>query len=149
MEIDFDADGNLPPGIYEVTWAELAAHCDRNPHRRRLLSGLRRALEVLKFAGCRRVYLDGSFVTEKDVPSDFDGCWERAGMDLNRLYTADPVLLMFTNGRAAQKAKYFGELFPADSTEGNSGLTFLSFFQRDKDTGRDKGVLSLDLGSLR
>jgi len=145
---DFDADGNLPPGIYEVTWAELETHCARNPHRRRLLSGLRRALEVLKAAGCRRVYVDGSFMTSKEVPSDFDGCWERAGVDLMQLYVADPVLLTFRNRRAAQKVKYFGELFPADSRAESSGLTFLSFFQRDKDTGRDKGILSLDLGSL-
>lgn len=148
MKIDFDSEGNLPPGVYDVTWAELVAHCDRNPHRRRLLSGLRRALEVLKAAGCRRVYLDGSFVTNKEAPSDFDACWERAGMDLRKLYAADPVLLMFSNGRAAQKAKYFGEMFPADSNEGNSGLTFLRFFQRDKDSGQAKGILSLDLGGL-
>jgi hypothetical protein len=145
---DLDADGNLPPGIHLVSWPELEAHCGRNPHRRRLLSGLRRALEVLKAVGCRTAYVDGSFVTNKDVPPDFDGCWERAGMDLLKLKAMDPVLLMFVNRRAAQKAKYFGELFPADSVAAGSGLTFLNFFQRDKDTGRAKGILAVDLRSL-
>ena len=143
-----DADGNLPAGIHPVTWAELAAHCGLNPHRRRLLSGLRRAAEVLKSAGCSTLYVDGSFVTTKSAPSDFDGCWERAGVNLFRLLAADPVLLTFANRRLAQKTKYFGELFPADSVEGGSGLTFLNFFQRDKDTGLQKGILALDLGSL-
>ena len=69
-------------------------------------------------------------------------------MSLLTLQAADPVLLIFDNRRAAQKAKYFGELFPADMLEGGSGLTFLNFFQRDKDTGRAKGILAVDLGSL-
>ena len=146
---DLDTEGNLPPGIHSVTWAELEARCGSNPHRRRLLSGLRRAADVLTLVGCQTLYVDGSFVTGKEAPSDFDGCWERAGVDLlKRLQAADPVLLMFANRRAAQKAKYFGELFPADSVEGGSGDPFLNFFQRDKDTGRAKGILALDLWSL-
>jgi Family of unknown function (DUF6932) len=145
---DLDVDGNLPPGIHPVTWTELEVHCGSNPHRRRLLSGLHRAAEMLKIVGCRTLYVNGSFVTSKNVPSDFDGCWDRRGMDLLGLQSADPVLLTFANRRAAQKAKYFGELFPADLVEGGSGLTFLNFFQRDKDTGRPKGILALDLGSL-
>jgi hypothetical protein len=145
---DLDTDGNLPPGIHPVSWADIEVRCGSNPHRRYLLSGLRRAAEVLRVAGCKTIFVDGSFVTGKDVPSDFDGCWERAGMSLLTLQAADPVLLIFDNRRAAQKAKYFGELFPADMVEGGSGLTFLNFFQRDKDTGRAKGILALDLGSL-
>jgi hypothetical protein len=143
-----DADGNLPPGNHSVSWPELEAHCGQNPYRRRLLSGLHRAALVLKSVGCQRIYVDGSFVTNKSVPSDFDGCWERNGVNLFRLRAVDPVLLTFANRRAAQKAKYFGELFPADSVEGGSGLTFLNFFQHDKGTGREKGILALDLGSL-
>jgi hypothetical protein len=69
-------------------------------------------------------------------------------MSLLALQAADPVLLMFGNRRAAQKAKYLGELFPADMVEGGSALTFLNFFQGDKNTGKPKGILALDLGSL-
>ncbi len=143
-----DADGNLPPGIHPATWKELEAHCGSNPHRQLLLSGLRKAAVLLKSVGCRTIYVDGSFVTSKLVPSDFDGCWERTGVSLLALQAADPVLLMFGNRRAAQKAKYLGELFPADMVEGGSALTFLNFFQGDKNTGKPKGILALDLGSL-
>jgi hypothetical protein len=48
-------------------------------------------------------------------------------------------------GRAAQKAKYLGELFPAQMGEGGSGLTFLELFQVDKETGKPKGIVALDL----
>ena len=43
-------------------------------------------------AGCRRAYVDGSFVTAKEVPGDFDGCWEAEDVDPDAL---DPVLLDF------------------------------------------------------
>lgn len=142
---DFKSDGNLPPGIHWATWGEI---CDRfgvNQWRRELLRGLRAALEALRSAGCQTVYVDGSFVSSKPVPGDFDACWEEAGMDLRVL---DPVLLTFDAGRAAQKAKFRGELFPASVPAGSGVSIFLDFFQTDKDTGRPKGIIALDLGGL-
>ena len=103
--------GNLPPGIHEASWDEVVARYGYNPHRQGLLAGLRAALEALRAAGCRRMYLNGSFVTAKDTPGDFDGCWELQGVALSSL---DPVLRTFDPGRATQKAKYGGELFPAE-----------------------------------
>ena len=106
--------GNLPPGIHEATWSELTAAFGTTPRRLRLLAGLRAALDSLRQAGCQRVYVNGSFVTAKPDPGDFDGCWEAAQVDPSRL---DPVLLDFANRRRAQKAKYLGELFdPQDLT---------------------------------
>ena len=62
--------------------------------------------------------------------------------------TLAPVLLTFDPGRAIQKAKYRGELFPASIIAGTDGLSFLEFFQTDKDTGRPKGIIAIDLGGL-
>lgn len=115
------------------------------PARQRLVDGLLRALQALRTAGCRRAYIDGSFVTAKDVPGDFDACWEPAGVDVSLL---DPVLLDFANGRAAQKAKYNGELFITTAPASGAGSTFLDFFQRDKATGDAKGILAISLGGL-
>jgi hypothetical protein len=67
------------------------------------------------------------------------------GATLPRL---DPVLLDFADDRAAQKAKYFGEFFPAQALEVDSGRVFLDFFQIDKRTGHPKGILALDTGSV-
>jgi hypothetical protein len=103
----------------------------------------------LKSAGCRKVHIDGSFVTDKELPNDFDGCWERAGMSLANLQQHDPVLLDFTDGRRAQKLKYGGEMFPADATEGITGTTFIAFFSRDKNTANAKGIVEIDLGGLK
>lgn len=109
----FDKRGNLPPGIHRGTWAELFLRFGFYEHRRFLLSGLERALRALKAAGCCRVFIDGSFVTEKELPTDFDGCWDDAGMNPAVL---DPVLLDFENNCEKQKEKYFGEFWPPTSS---------------------------------
>ena len=102
-------------------------------------------MENLGGAGCRTVYLNGSFVTGKAMPNDYDACWEEAGVDPTAL---DPVLLTFDAGRATQKAKYLGELFPASVIADTDGLSFLEFFQPDKETGEPKGIVAVDLGGL-
>jgi hypothetical protein len=141
----YDEDGNLPPGIHEATWDEVAARFGSNPRRLKLLAGLKRALDSLRAAGCRRAYVNGSFVTTKEEPRDFDVCWEASGVDASAL---DPVLLDFSNRRAAQKAKYGGELFPAEAGADLAGTRFLDYFQQDQRTGKPKGIIALDLGDL-
>src|SRR6266508_4338534 len=96
----FSDSGSLPEGVHDATWDEIVERFGTTERRRELLEGLRRALESLRDAGCRRAYLDGSFVTAKEEPGDFDACWEAAGVDAGLL---DPVLLQFANARAAQK----------------------------------------------
>src|SRR5436190_22710558 len=137
--------GLLPAGIHEATWEEFVARFGWTPHRLALLAGLKAALDALRAAGCRRAYIDGSFVTAKAVPADFDGCWEVDGVDLTQL---DPVLMTFAQRRAAQKRKYGGELFPADWAADAHGTSFLLFFQRDRATRRSKGIIAIDLGEL-
>ncbi|MGH2531351.1 MAG: DUF6932 family protein [Thermomicrobiales bacterium] len=97
--ITFDQDGNLSPGIHWLSWPEFIAAFAWNDDRRRLIAGLKRALDDLRSAGCQTVYVDGSFVTAKDVPADFDACWDRAGVNLRSLPI---VLLTFDDDRAMQ-----------------------------------------------
>ena len=66
--------GKLPPGVHAANWGEIVERFGTTAKRSDLLEGLRAALGSLKAAGCRRVYLNGSFVTQKIQPSDFDGC---------------------------------------------------------------------------
>jgi hypothetical protein len=133
----FDDSGNLPPGIHEATW-QVSVYCfGTTPHRRVLLEGLQAVLEALRNAGCSTAYIAGSFVTAKRRPNDFDGCWDIAGVDPDRL---DPILLSFDRGRAAQKARYCGEFFPAQFHEGGSGEPFLSSSRSTKKLAIQKGL---------
>lgn len=111
-----------------------------NPRRRRLLDGLADAMALLQAAGCRRIWLNGSFVTAKEEPGDFDACWDPEGVDFDRL---DPIFFELADGRAAPKRRFGGELFP-NVVEAGSGLVFADFFQNERDTGR-KGIVVLPL----
>lgn len=135
-----DQTGLLPPGVHAATWQEFAQRFGTNAHRRTLIEAMRLLLVNLATAGCMTVYVDGSFVTAKDIPSDYDLCWDCNGVNIDLL---DSVILDFSNGRKAMKLKYGGDIFIASWTEGASGKTFLDFFQSDKATGNPKGVVML------
>jgi hypothetical protein len=141
----FQEGGNLPPGIHNATWEEIVDRFGSTTRREELFAGLREALLSLRDAGCGRAYLDGSFVTAKEEPGDFDACWEVAGVDAENL---DPVLLTFADARRAQKERFGGELFPAEASADPHGTRFLEYFQRDKLTGEPKGIVALDLETL-
>jgi hypothetical protein len=92
-------------------------------------------------AGCRLILLDGSFVTAKPMPGDFDVCWETAGVDARRL---DPVFLDFSNGRKKQKERFGGEFFPTDAfADAGHRFRFRDYFQVDKYTGGPKGIICI------
>lgn len=135
------ATGRLPEGEHAVSWEELVDRFGWTPRRRQLLDGLAEAAELLATVGCTRIWLNGSFVTAKDEPADFDACWDPDGVDLDAL---DPIFFDLTAGRANQKARFGGELFP-NVVESDSGLVFADFFKNERDGGH-KGIVVLTIG---
>lgn len=139
-------NGLLPAGEHEATWAEVSVRFANTAGRKALLVGLLEACRSLRNAGVKYLYLDGSFVTAKKNPGDWDACYSRVGVVGAQL---DPVLLDFSNNRAAQKNKFKGEVFVAESSAaGLLGPPYLKFFQTEKCTGKIKGIVKLDLGTL-
>ena len=141
----FNSDDNLPAGIHLTDWNTFSVAFGISAHRSRLISGLAAAIVPLRQAQCRRIYIDGSFVTAKVVPNDYDVAWDPLGVDLLLLKSLEPLFFDFANARAAQKAKFFGEFFPSSQPAEPAGRTFLEFFQVDKNTGNQKGIVALDL----
>jgi hypothetical protein len=131
--------GRLPPGEHEATWEEVVDRFGWNRRRRQLLDGLGEALTLLAEAGCSKVWINGSFVTDKEEPGDFDVVWDPAGVDLDQI---DGVLTDFSDSRRAQKQRFGGELLP-NVVERASGLEFADFFQNERDSGR-KGIVVID-----
>lgn len=134
----------LPPGIHATTLAEIEGTFSYNPRRRVLFAGLVDAALHLSLVGCRRVLLNGSYVTAKPIPGDYDACWDADGVDFAKL---DPVFDDFDNGRANQKARFGGEFFPATLVEAGTGAAFADFFQVDRFTGKKKGILAIALAT--
>ncbi len=139
-------NGNLPPGIHRTSWEEFRERFGHSTRRIWLIEGLALVLKNPSRAGCELVYVNGSFVTAKRSPGDYDLCWSIQGVISSRL---DPILLDFSpEGRNAMKKKYRGDLFPAEIPEGVSGKRFLDFFQTDKKTGEPKGIIALKIGNF-
>lgn len=139
---EFDENGNLAPGIHFCDWAEFKERFGYTPRRRLLIQGLLTVMVQLKAAGCRTIYINGSFVTTKLDPEDFDMCWEQDDVDINLLKKNAPQILNFYNS-AAQKAKYKGEIYPSDQPVDDS-TTSIEFFQRDREQNR-KGIIAINL----
>lgn len=142
---EFDESGILPPGVHSAEWSEFKEIFGTNLTRQRMIDGLELAMTQLKAAGCRIIYIDGSFVTSKQKPGDFDACWEDNGVDIKYLESIAPTLFNFALRRAEQKIKYKGEIFPSNYPANDSGTAYIDFFQFDTRTNTCKGIIAIDL----
>ncbi|MEQ1607879.1 MAG: hypothetical protein ABL956_02750 [Hyphomonadaceae bacterium] len=133
----------LPAGLHRATLSEVEAVFAYNRRRRELFGGLVRGALALRLAGSPALYPDGSFVTAKPIPGDYDACWETRGVTASKL---DPVFLDFSNLRQAHKAKYGGEFFPKDAPN-RPGETIFQLFQKEKATQLPKGIIVIALAT--
>jgi hypothetical protein len=96
---NFDGDGLLPPGDYDVSFEELRQSVlvaggpvgSKNwdaPWRARLVANLEILTRQLWLVGIREIYADGSFAEDKDHPNDIDGYFV---CGLQQLATGDLV----------------------------------------------------------
>jgi hypothetical protein len=136
---DFDENGNLPPGIYDVSLRDIERHFTWTDRRKQLFEGFKRAIANLTKAKVKKVWVDGSFVTSKDDPNDIDGCWQADEyVDADLL---DPVFLDMHPPREAMKVKYGVDFLIAGVPIADSpGNTIEEFFQIDRDDNK-KGIL--------
>lgn len=136
---DFDENGNLPPGVYEVSLQDIESRFTWTDRRKELFEGLKRAIDNLIKANVQKVWLDGSFVTSKDDPNDIDGCWQAdKDVDADLL---DSVFLDMSPPREAMKKKYGVDfLISGVQISDSPGNTTEEFFQIDRD-GNKKGIL--------
>lgn len=70
----FTEHGLLPPGIHDCSLEEARNYFCTNDHRLRIWDGLLNFIRLMNFFGINRDYiiLDGSFVTDKTIPSDIE-----------------------------------------------------------------------------
>ena len=137
----FDSkSGYLPIGIHRMSLEQFNGAFAWTMRRRLLLKGFMLAARELERVGCREIIVDGSFVSSKDEPGDWDGAYDPTGVDLASL---DPILRKYDDGRRAMRAKYFGDVFPMDAPATSTSV-YIDFFQSDRE-GNGKGVVSIPL----
>lgn len=85
--------------------AEVQARFAHNEKRKQLFDGLEEVISILKECNCPEVFLDGSFITKKEQPNDYDLCYEPTGV------LATERFREFLRGRSTNKEKYRGDIF--------------------------------------
>lgn len=141
---DFTESGYLPEGIHLATFEEFEARFNFSQRRKRLIKGLKLAITHLKEIACQTLYIDGSFVTTKLMPGDYDAAWKTDGVELHKALIIYPIFVDLSKGTKNQKKVYGGEFFPAEVIEGGSGEPFLAFFQKDR-YGNKKGIIQINI----
>lgn len=135
---------NLPPGIHPTTWEEFKAKYGINYKRKLQLEGLEKAIEEFKNAGGTKIFIDGSFVSEKKNPGDYDALYDLDEIDADKI--DERLTDASVPGRAAQKRYYQGEFFPMYAIATSPvGTRYIDFFQKDKKTKQPKGIIRIDL----
>lgn len=141
----FDERGFLPPGVHRSDWGEFVERYGISDHRRKLIGLLEGLIRHMKAVGCRSMFIDGSFVTNKERPNDYDACWDVHGVKVERI---DPVLMNFTDfGKARMEEKYGGDIRPDAFSPTETAGTYLEFFQIDRN-GDPKGIVQLVLAEI-
>jgi hypothetical protein len=129
---DFDERGNLPPGIYRLTYEELKNRFCK-PHsmkRKQLMDCLHQCLLMYKDYAAE-IYIDGSFITRKLAPGDIDMIivWREG-------YQLEENFILFQNSvKGKLQIRTRMENMPF------SGITdYLEFFQQTKEEDDENGV---------
>jgi len=140
---DFNSNGGLPPGEHAATLSDVEHRYSTNPTRTAQFTGLKRAALALAAAGCPTLWLNGSYITDKAEPGDYDATFDAEPIDWITLGLAEPELLDFDAPRSTQKRTYGGELIPTLA----AGVDFVDFFQTNRN-GERKGIIRIDLTEL-
>ena len=134
----FDERGFLPEGFHTAPWAEVAARFGQTEHRRKLLDGLQQACLLLHRAGVEVLYLNGSFITAKLNPNDYDVCWdmEATGIDFSKLPVCMHPRRIHT---VEQKELFQGEFH---------NMSYLTLYQTFGTDPQPRGVVVLPLATV-
>ena len=102
---EFDLNGNLPEGVHDASIEEVRTRFAYNPTRQRLFEAFLEVMDILHECKSPEVHLDGSFITTKEEPSDYDMCWESTGVEPTDRLRALLEL------REQRKEWYLGDIF--------------------------------------
>ncbi len=139
---DFVTDGVLPPRDFELTLAELRTSIlVLGPHtggrdtwdeswRRKLVDNLEILVKQLHRTGISEVFINGSFVEDKDHPNDIDGYFV---CDLRRLASGELQRELYP---------HWGQVSGIRDRFGNE-LDFPSAFRISRRSDTPKGIIKI------
>lgn len=141
-----DRQGDLVAGVWDATWTEIEDHFGANVKRQELLTKFKQAVVALRAAGCRQIYLGGSFITTKLWPNDIDAAWDTAGVRIDGLMANHPAFFDLAPPRLQQHRLYGADIGMIDwVAQSYPRILFLDWLQAKRWSSKKKGVLRVDL----
>ncbi len=149
---ELTGEGMLPPGRHEATVGEIRRRFGRgNPVRTRLMKGLERVLQMAMKVGASLLFLDGSFVTDKKEPGDWDAVlvlpvgspiWSKEAIamadrpEVRKRYGGDLFTMMEEDTEVL--AHYVDEVFAHDRHGRAKGLVVVRLKTKEMKDGLDQ-----------
>jgi hypothetical protein len=134
-------------GILLKAWDEFIKVFGYNERRRDIIEGLKLAISELEECGCSKIYINGSFVTKKRNPGDFDACWRDIGENIDKKKMMGKFATLFAGTKEMQHFRYKGDMRPAFDFA-NLDKCYLEFFQIDKYDKSVKGIIELEIKNI-
>lgn len=145
---EFRADGWLPEGHHAVGWEEIAARFGGTPgsHRATIFFRLLKWRDAVRNKGMGgRLILNGSFISEKDTPGDFD-CIFVYNEDSSQIISHDAGALALLDNTYC-KGNFGGDVlcFAEASIRDFPQFCRTDSFDRSKVTLQPKGVVEVEI----
>jgi hypothetical protein len=136
----FGDDGLIPP-LQVCTEAEVTRWFGFTDQRTKLLDRIRRWISLARSVKAKRLLLDGSFVTGKEMPGDVDAVVLLPDDFRDQLETGDSTAIELRDMLRTREPK---ELFAAEDDE--DWWAWFRFFSRTRQAdGRCKGLIEVAL----
>lgn len=146
---EFTEHGVLPSGLHDCTISEAESKFCNNDHRKNLWSDLLNFLDWLTKQGIKTdILIDGSFVTDKTLPSDIDVI---ADITLAPENVIKEALVLFSFKREEIKQNYGVDFWLYHPKTPNDLRSFFQYIKEDDAQRRGcspetrKGLLSISL----
>lgn len=145
---EFNRHGELPKGIHDATLKQIRKRYAITAHRTTLYECFEDWVDHMRAAGCQTFHLDGSFITSKHHPGDYDALWDARGVDLAKI---DPCLLDYPKDLEVINERFAGDIFPDYAIPEGSISFYLQRMQRETraDVPRAKGIVRLSFEANR
>ena len=139
---NFRNDGYLPDGLHLATEAEITFRFGSSTkQRRRLALRIRRWIELSRSVAANRLFVDGSFVTEKPDPNDVDAVVWLADDFVDRVSRGNIEAVELEAMLLTRRPE---EIFAAEDRR--DWDDWVEFFSRTReDDGRRKGLVEIEL----
>ena len=93
-------------GIHPATLAEIKNRFANSERRMQLFVAMEKVVLMLRSAQCSEIFLDGSYVSTKPEPGDYDLCWDPTGV------VPTKELKRFLQEKRDRKKIHLGDIFP-------------------------------------